>query len=311
MTSTGDLGWPLRRAAQLHGGSVAVIDGRRSLTYAELARRVGALDSGLERAAVARGARVGFLGVNSLAHLECWLGVPASGRVLVDLNFRLAPPELEFMLEDCGVELLIADRDQLETARALRERCSSLHTLVLDASGPCPDDVVGYETLVAGEPAKGPGCAEHELAAISYTGGTTGRPKGVMLSHGNLLANARHNLIATGHRPSDHWLHVCPMFHVAGTANVIACTWTGSRQVVLPRFDAGAVLKAIEGEAVTHTVLVPTMLAMLLERLDKGPTPRLDSLRHIQYAASPISAALQRRVLERFNCEIVQFYGMT
>ncbi len=132
-----------------------------------------------------------------------------------------------------------------------------------------------------------------------------------MLSHGNLLANARHNVIATGHRPSDRWLHVCPMFHVAGTANVFACTWTGACQIILPRFDAAAVLETIDREAITHTVLVPTMLAMLLDELGAGPDRGLGSLRHIQYAASPISPALQRRVLERFDCDIVQFYGMT
>ena len=86
-----------------------------------------------------------------------------------------------------------------------------------------------------------------------------------MLSHGNLLANAQHNLVATGHRPDQRWLHVCPMFHVAGIANLLACTWVGAAQVVLPRFDAAAVLEAIERERITHTVLVPTMLAMLLD----------------------------------------------
>ncbi len=311
MSSVGDLGWPLRHAAQLYGGSVAVIDGPRALTYRELAGRVRALGAGLAELSVARGDRVGFLGVNSLSHLECWLGAPASGRVLVDLNFRLAQAELEFMVDDCELELLIVDYDQLAVGRALRSRCPKLRTLVLDTTGQCPEDCVPYERLLAAGTVEPPEVGEDELAAISYTGGTTGRPKGVMLSHRNLLANARHNLIATGHRRLDHWLHVCPMFHVAGTANVLACTWTGARQIVLPRFDAEAVLEAIERQRITHTVLVPTMLAMLLERLEDAPHRALDSLAHIQYAASPISPGLQRRVLEGFGCEIVQFYGMT
>lgn len=311
MNGGGDLSWPLRRAARLHRESAAVIDGGRSLTYRQLAERVTGLGGGLGELSVAPGGRVGFLGVNSLAHLECWLGVTAAARVLVDLNFRLAEDELAFMIDDCQVVVLIADRDRLETGRALRGRCASLRTLVLDAAGPCPEDCIPYEQLIAGAAIEPPEIGEHDLAAISYTGGTTGRPKGVMLSHANLLANARHNLIATGHRSSDRWLHVCPMFHVAGTANVFACTWIGARQVVLPRFDATAVLEAIENEAITHTVVVPTMLAMLLETLECGGERPLDSLRHIQYAASPISPALQRRVLDRFDCEIVQFYGMT
>ncbi len=312
MSPTGDLGWPLRRAARLHPDSTAVIDGSRAVRYAELAHRVASLGGGLAELGLGSGARVGFLGINSLAHLECWLGVPAAGRVLVDLNFRLAEEELAFMVEDCELEVLITDVAQLAVARALASRCASLRGVVLDAPESSSADCVLYEQLVSADPAEAPpDLAEHDLAAISYTGGTTGRPKGVMLSHENLLANARHNLMATGHRAADCWLHVCPMFHVAGTANVFACTWAGGRQVILPRFDATAVLDAIERDAITHTVLVPTMLAMLLDALDAGPQRNLGALRHIQYAASPISAALQRRLHERLDCDLFQFYGMT
>jgi long-chain acyl-CoA synthetase len=103
---------------------------------------------------------------------------------------------------------------------------------------------------------------------------------------------------------------VCAMFHVAGTANVFACTWVGATQVILPRFDPGGVLAAISVQRITHTVLVPTMLAMLLD--DPGfAHADLSSLRHVQYAASPISPDLQRRVLERLDCDVAQFYGMT
>ena len=120
---TGDLGWPLERAARLHGGEVAVIDGGQWVTYAELARRVGALGAALD---VAPGARVGYLGANSLAHLECWLAVPASGRVLVDLNYRLAPDELAFMAEDAGIEVLIADDERIDVARRICPRVVAL-----------------------------------------------------------------------------------------------------------------------------------------------------------------------------------------
>jgi long-chain acyl-CoA synthetase len=306
-----DLGWPLAHAASRHGDQLAVLDGTLRLTYAELARRVGALGGALEAVLeVEAGRRVGFLGVNSLAHLECWLAVPAFGRVLVDLNYRLTEEELAFMVEDCELEVLIADRDQLARASALKERCGSLRMLVLDGTLGAGEEYLLYEELVSGSPAPARDVDPAALAAISYTGGTTGTPKGVMLSHANLLANADHNLIATGHATSDRWLHACPMFHVAGTANAVACTWVGAQQVILPRFAPDAVLLAIERERVTHTVLVPTMLAMLLDQLEKTPAD-LTSLEHIQYAAAPIPPELQRRVLERLDCDIAQFYGMT
>ena len=164
------------------------------------------------------------------------------------------------------------------------------------------------EDELDGEPVEPSGVGEDALAAISYTGGTTGTPKGVMLSHRNLLANALHNLAVTGHSCEDRWLHVCPMFHVAGTSNVFAATWAGGTHVLLPRFEPRAVLETIARERITHVVFVPTMLALLLEA-DRGDD--LSSLRHMQYAASPIAPELQRRVLERFDCDVAQFYGMT
>jgi len=309
-TAGGDLGWPLRRAASLYPSSDAVVDGERTLTYAELASRVGALGAALDELAVPAGGRIGFLGVNSLAHVECWMAIPAFGRVIVDLNFRLAQAELAFIVNDCGIEVLVIDQDQLEVGRALRSDCPSVRQLVLDADATA-DDCTSYEHLVDRDPVDPPDIEAHALAAISYTGGTTGAPKGVMLSHGNLLANARHNLIATGHKHADRWLHVCPMFHVAGTANVFACTWVGAKQIVLPRFAAGAAVETITREAVTHTMLVPTMLAMLLDELESQPRVDLACLRHLQYAASPITSDVQQRALERLDCDIAQFYGMT
>ncbi|MFZ0387834.1 MAG: long-chain-fatty-acid--CoA ligase [Solirubrobacteraceae bacterium] len=309
--SGGDVGWPLRRAARLYGSSEAIVDGQRTVSYAELGQRVGGLCAGLEQLGVPSGGRVGFLGVNSLAHVECALGVPAAGRVLVDLNFRLAEAELAFIAADCDLEVLVVDRTQLDVARSLRASCPSLTQLVLDDADSCPADCVPYEQLVGRDPIEPPAIDDDALATISYTGGTTGTPKGVMLSHANLLANARHNLIATGHTHADRWLHVCPMFHVAGTANVFACTWVGASQIVLPRFDAGRVVETVRLQSVTHTVLVPTMIAMLLDELNDQSLSQLSSLRHIQYAASPISPSLQRRLLASFHGDIAQFYGMT
>jgi long-chain acyl-CoA synthetase len=274
-----DLGWPLQRAASLFGGRTAF-----SLTYRELADRLARLD-------LAPGTRVGFLGTNTRAHAEAWLGVPAAGGVMVSLNYRLAPEELRAIAADAELAFVVSDQDvDLGVER------------------------VDWEDLITTPPTPPREPRDHApdtLAAISYTGGTTGRPKGVMLSHANLLANAQHNLIATGHRADQRWLHVCPMFHVAGIANLIACTWAGAEQVLLPRFDPEAVLATIERERITHTVLVPTMVQMLLDAPGAGDAD-LSSLRHVQYAASPISPQLQRRLLERLpGCDVAQFYGMT
>ncbi|WP_249018688.1 class I adenylate-forming enzyme family protein [Conexibacter sp. S30A1] len=307
---SGDLAWPLRRAAALHGDALAVIDGPARVSYRELAARVAALGGSLAGLGVPDGGRVGFLGVNSLPHLECWFAVPSAGRVLVDLNFRLAEAELEFIINDCGVQVLFADSERLGVAATLRQRCPSLQRVVL-VDGEAGGEQLPYGELIEHEPLAYVPRSGDELAGICYTGGTTGKPKGVMLSHENLLANARHNLIVTGHAHEDRWLHVSPMFHVAGTANVFACTWAGSVQVIAPRFEARLLIELVRRESVTHCVLVPTMLAMLMDELSRDTGGGLPSIRHIQYAASPITPALQRQVLEYFSCDIVQLYGMT
>jgi long-chain acyl-CoA synthetase len=311
LSNDGHLGWPTRRAAGLFGDSTALVCGEMKLTYAQLADRLAGLHAGLVDLGVPPGGRVGFLGVNSIAHVECTLGVPAAGRVIVDLNFRLAPAELEFIVRDCSIGVLVVDATQLDIGRGLRATCPAVRQLVFDGNGPCPGDCLPYESLVTGERTEEPDIAGDSLAAISYTGGTTGAPKGVMLSHGNLLANARHNLICTGHNARDRWLHVCPMFHVAGIANIFACTWVGAQQIVLPRFEVQPVVDALLEHEITHAVLLPTMLGRLLDYLDETSGADFPALEHVQYAGSPISPTLQRRLLERFDFDLVQCYGMT
>ena len=308
----GSLSWPLTRAVRVHGDDPAVVDGERRVSYRELGDRVAALGGGLERLGVAPGAVVGMLGENSLEHLECWLGIPAHGRVLNDLNTRLSVRELAFMVEDCGTEVLAVDARFLDLGRELAQRCDCVRQLVFAGSGPAPEGCVGWDELVGGPAVGFPELDADELATISYTGGTTGRPKGVMLSHGNLLANAKHMAAAGTLTHADRYLHAAPMFHVADTSQTFALTWAGGCHVIAPRFDVAACAAAIEREQVSYLLLVPTMLGMLLDHLDGcEPPPDLGSLRLVMYAASPIAPSLQRRALASLPCDFTQMYGMT
>lgn len=304
-----NLGWPLRRAAGLFPAKPAVHDGERSLTFAQVHSRIQASGGWLDRTGIALGARFGYLGANSLEHLECVLGVPAHGRVLVDLNWRLAVEELVFMVGDAEVVALAVDRANLDVGRELRDRCPSLRTLVFVDQGE-EEDCVPYRDLVSGPPGPVVDPGEDALAAISYTGGTTGRPKGVMLTHENLIANAQHNLMTTRPAADDTFIHACPMFHAAGVANVFASVWVGAGNVIVPRFEPRRFVEEVERHRVTLAILVPTMIGMLLDHL-AAEGGDLSSLRNLQYAASPISPELQRRVVTSLPCEIAQFYGMT
>jgi long-chain acyl-CoA synthetase len=308
---SGSLSWPLEHALQVHGERTAVIDGDRRLTYRELAERVSRLGGALTELGVAPGAFVGVLAGNTTAHLECWLAVPAHGRVINSLNHRLAPDELAFMVEDSETRVLVADDARLEVARELRERCDALEHVIYAGSGPAPEDCLAYDAVLErSEPATAPDLPADALAAISYTGGTTGLPKGVMLSHGNLVANAKHFLFTDALTADDRYVHAGPMFHAADSTMVFCVTWAGGAHILLDRFDLPRLVAAVEEHGATVLVLVPTMIHMLLEHLEQHPAG-LDSVRLVHYAAAPMQPALLERAMRTLPCEFLHGYGMT
>ena len=296
---------------QVHGDRTAVIDADRQLTYRELGARVSRLGGALDRLGLPPGAFVGTLAGNTAAHLECWLAVPAHGRVINSLNHRLAPDELAFMIDDSGTRVLVADDARLDAARDLRERCEALEHVVHAGDAPTPGDCIAYEALLDdSEPARAPDPPPDTLAAISYTGGTTGLPKGVMLSHGNLVANAKHFLFQDALTPEDRYVHAGPMFHVADSTMVFCVTWAGGAHILLDRFDLPRLVHAIEAHGATVLVLVPTMIQMLLEHLEQHPAD-LGGLRLLHYAAAPMSESLLERAMRTLSCDFLHGYGMT
>ena len=306
----GTLAWPLESAARSHGARTAVIEGERRLSYSELHNRVRRIGSGLAQAGIAQGAVVAVLLANSLEHLECWLAVPAYGRVLTTLNTRLTVPELAFMLEDSGAETLIVDAANLEAGRRLRDLVPSLEHLLFVDDGTCPDDCRPYESLMAAHGVAPPDLDPDSLAVIMYTGGTTERPKGVMLSHSNLLSNCKHVWHQDGLQREDVVLHGPPFFHMAGAQMIHAVTWVGGSHVLLPRFTPAGYAHAITEHQATVGFLVPTMIHMLLDHLDDHPAD-VHGLRLLHYGASPMSAKQLRRAAQTLGCEFVQGYGMT
>jgi acyl-CoA synthetase (AMP-forming)/AMP-acid ligase II len=307
----GTLAWPLQRAARLRPEGEALVDGPVRRTWSEVLDRIARLGSGLGRLDIGVGERVAVLAHNSAPHLEAWLGLPAHGRVINDLNLRLAVPELAFMIDDCECVALLVDDDHLDAARGLMARCDSLRQLVYIGSAPqAPDGTIAWDELLASDSQPFPDLDENTLAAIVYTGGTSGKPKGVMLSHRNLLANAKQFMIAVGHQRTDRYLHAAPMFHVADTSQTYCMTWAAGTHVILPGFNAMAVAEAIENERITLSLLVPTMIGMLLDHIE-GRNHDLSSLRLLMYAASPMPKETQRRAMAALPCDFTQLYGMT
>ncbi len=289
---------PLRHACDVASDRVAIIDGERRLCYREFAERAHGLASGLRRLGLARGDRVAILASNCHQFLEVYVGVPAGGFVVVPLNTRLALPELRYALEDSGARVLIADRD----VSGLADRVE--RTVLLGAE---------YEALCArpDEVALGQGVAEADLAGLFYTGGTTGRAKGVMLSHRNLIANTFHWMTTVGSGSEPVALIVAPLFHAAGSGGVLGNIWRTGTQVTLAAFDPGRALDLIAAHGVTELLVVPTMLAAMAEEQRLRPRA-VDSLRMLAHGGSPIATEVLRRAARALPAtELREVYGST
>ena len=291
---------PIAHARRCFGDRIAVIDGERAITYAELAVRCDRLAAGLASLGVQPGDRVALLSANGHRYLEAFSGLPASGVVLVPLNTRLAPNELAHIVQHSGARVLLSDRDPGDLAK-LVERVILI-----------PDE---YERLVGDastEPLDAtPRVSPDDIAALFYTGGTTGLPKGVMLTHRNLVANAFNKIVACSLTADDVFLAAPAMFHVAGIAPLTGLTWLGARTITTPMFDAALCLDLIAQHRVTFFLPVPTMLASLV--VEQRARPRdVSSLRLLGHAGSPIAAELIRQAHEVFpESELAQFYGAT
>jgi long-chain acyl-CoA synthetase len=289
---------PLEHARTCFGGRVAVIDGERSITFAEFADRCGRLAAGLAALGVQRGDRVALLSANGHRYMEAYFGLPAAGMVLVPLNTRLAPTELAHIVQHSGARVLITDR----SADALASLVERVITIAVD-----------YERLVEQAPRTSPAIdlSPNDVAALFYTGGTTGLPKGVMLTHGNLIANAFNKIIACSLDADDIFLGAPAMFHVAGIAPLTGLAWLGGKTVTVPMFDPARCLDVIALHGVTVFLPVPTMLAALVAEQRRQPRD-VSSLRLLGHAGSAIAVELIRQAHEVFpDTELAQFYGAT
>ena len=292
---------PLEHARGCFGDRTAVIDGDRTITYSELADRCARLASALGGLGVQRGDRAALLSANGHRYLEAFFALPAAGIVLVPLNTRLAAAELAHIVKHSGARLLITDRDAI-----------GLEDLV-EAVIRIPDD---YEGLIDGLDglnacSQVEGVTPDDIAALFYTGGTTGLPKGVMLTHRNLIANAFNKILACSLEADDVFLGAPAMFHVAGIAPLTGLAWLGGTTVTAPMFDPALCLDLISQHRVTIFLPVPTMLAALAAEQRARPRD-ISSLRLLGHAGSPIAAALIRQTHEVVpGVELANFYGAT
>lgn len=303
----------LHRAVQQHPTRIAVRFGDRQRTFLEFADRVARLAGALHKLGMQTGDRVAMLALNSDRYLEYQMAVPWGGGVLNPCNIRWSAAEILYSLEDSGSTILLVDETFRPLVEKIRQDCSSLREVVYCSDGDVPAGMLGYEALLAGAgPVADALRRDEDLAGIFYTGGTTGFPKGVMLSHTNMCSSglALHaERLAT---PGGTYLHAAPMFHLADMG-ISAPHWLeGNTHSIVPAFNPELVLDTLERDRVTHLLLVPTMIQMLVDHPAIKKPRDLSALQTIVYGASPISEALVEQAMAALpGVDFVQAYGMT
>ena len=303
----------LHRSVQQHPDRIAVRWGDKTRTFGEFADRVARFAGALQKLGVHSGDRVAMLSLNSERYLEYQMAVPWAGAVLNPCNIRWSPAEILYSLEDSGSTVLMVDETFKGMVAQFRRESTTLREFIYCGDGDTPEGMHNYETLVAQTvPVVDALRRGNDLAGIFYTGGTTGFPKGVMLSHNNLCSSGLAVRAEGLARPGGTYLHAAPMFHLADMGLAFPHWVEGNTHSIIPAFDPAKVLDTIEQHRVTNLCLVPTMIQMMLDHPSMGPQRDLSSLRTVFYGASAVPDALLLRAQKAIpQAEVFQGFGMT
>ncbi|MGV0794820.1 fatty-acid--CoA ligase FadD5 [Mycolicibacterium sp. XJ1819] len=283
-------------------------------TWGELDRRVTALAGALSRRGVAFGDRVMILMLNRTEFIEAFLAANKLGAIAVPVNFRMTPPEIAYLVSDCEARVVITESVLAAVATAVRDIDPTLHTVIVVGGSDDGADVLDYDDLLAEDgPAPAPVDIPNDSPAlIMYTSGTTGRPKGAVLTHTNIAGQAMTNLFTTHPRATDVGFIGVPLFHIAGVGNMISPLQLGLPTVVYPlgAFDPGALLDVLEAEKVTSMFLVPAQWQAVCA--EQKIHPRKLALRTLSWGAAPASDTLLRDMFETFpGTQIYAAFGQT
>ena len=299
-----------RIRAEKTGNSVAQIYKGKKTTYSQLNEQASKVAQGLIKAGCAPAARVGHMGKNTDTYFELLGGTAKSKTVLVGVNWRLAAPEVAYVLNDAKVEVLFVGSDFMELVESILPEVPSVREVIaMDGGHP---SWVSFETWRDRHPAQDPHLevTDGDDAIQLYTSGTTGHPKGVCLTHGN-YKDAFHQAQAWKIWQAEAVNLVCmPLFHVAGVNVGTLGFFFGSCNVVLRDIDPEEILNLIEKYKIHIAFMVPAVILFLLMH-PKSATTDYSHLKWIIYGASPIAEDVLLQARERFKCDFMQVYGLT
>lgn len=303
---------PVEKAAAERPDGLFTVFGPRRRGNADFADRVARMAGALRARGLQPGDRVAMLAMNSDRYVEYVFATLWAGGVINPVNARWSPQEMAFSFADSDTRMLVVDDSFAPVVAELRGLAPNLTHVIHAGDGAAPDGTEGWEALVAAhDPVPDAGRSGDDMAALLYTGGTTGRPKGVMLSH---AAIATCSLALTAAAPNGGdapGLHVAPFFHIGGVGVIFQFAFRRAPQVIMPAFDPGLALRLIEEERIGDIFVVPTMLRWLLDHPDMARRD-LSTLVSIRYGAAPIDTALLSRAMTAIpTAGFMQVYGQT
>ncbi|WP_370588897.1 long-chain-fatty-acid--CoA ligase [Pseudonocardia sp. C8] len=297
----------LRQHARTRPDEEALRFGDVRRTWSELDERVRRLAAALRAEGIGPGDRIAVLDLNHPSCLELSLACAWIGAANTVVNFRLAPPEILYVIDDAQARLLLVGPEFAGAAEQLRDKLSTVRRIL-----PVGGEADEYEAfLAAHEPDANPyDAAPGDCFVQLYTSGTTGFPKGAMLTHGAMLAHAAHVAADFELGPADVVQVAMPLFHVGGTSYAFVALTTGARIVLARMPDPEALLDMVAAEGITHTFWVPALMAAMV-RVPGAKERDYSSLRAISYGASPMPLPVLRASLDLFGPRLHQVYGMT
>ena len=297
---------PIRHHALVRGDAVAVTFQGRETTYRQLDQRCNQVANGLVAAGIRPGQRIAVLAKNTDLFYELLYGATKVGAVLAPINFRLAPPEVSYVINDTQAVLLFVGLGYDDLIAGIGDQLGGLEQIISLHDG-------SYEAWRDGQSEADPRAevCEHDTIIQVYSSGTTGHPKGVEISHDNFIQYLPNAMDEWGAwDDSDVCLVTNPLFHAAGCVWSYTAFYVGGTNVLMPEVDPAAILKTIESHGVTQALLVPAVILFMLQTPGVENTD-VSSVKMIMYGASPIPLPVLERALEIFDCGFGQLYGLT
>lgn len=304
----------LKRAVKLYGKKKAIAGEGRDFTYEEVSARVNRLSHALVDLGVEKGDRVAYLATNTVEMFEGFYGVSQTGAIHVPLNTRLTPNDFVYIINHSGAKVIYVDEEFLETVLSIRNQLPAIQTIISNGITENESGIVAYEAMLKAsfaDPFDYEHLEEQDIASLLYTSGTTGDPKGVMLTHRN---NYLHALTSMHHlhvSDRDVLLHTLPMFHVNGWGSPFYYTANGATHVALDKVRPEVIFDKIARHGVTVMHMAPTVLNSILDYAEKHEVPKQEQEIRIFVAGAAPPLAFIRRVEKELGWKFIQVYGMT